>query len=556
MVPFASAFIWFRRNVLKLTIPRVCALILVLIAGTIYVPFLGNPLIFDDFNVVNGNTLIDLAFDYRLSPRWLAYATLAHTYALTEGSIPAMRWGNLLLHAATVVAVFTLLRELCLAVLDPSGADRQREIRTLAVASVGAALFALHPVAVYGVGYLVQRTIIMATLFMVLMLIAYLRWLMEGRRALWVWAAVWYLMSVLSKEHSVAAPAVALLLTFVLHRPSWALVRGLVPAFITFGTIAIWVTLKVKGVIGEMYEPYASDMVVDVDERLGNVYALSAVTQSFLFFKYFLLWVLPNVNWMSIDMREPLARSLWSWPYGIAAMTFLAYPLFAIYLVLRRGRAAIAGWILAVPWLMFVTELSTVRVQEPFVLYRSYLWFPLLGGLVGLAFYRCSVKWVATFVVSVLCVFAALSWNRLDSLSDTLRLWEDAARLLKRGDESGAARIYYNRGLELSKLGRREEAIAELDRALKLNPRQAFAQIHFTRARINYELKRYDEAMQDINTSIALDPKRSSLYFSRGSMLRREGKITAALDDFKKGCDLKDVMACYAYDQVKMSMPK
>lgn len=554
MVPFAGTYIWFRHKVLKVTQARICALLLAVIAAAMYVPFVGNPLVFDDFNVINGTSFIDIAFNFQFSPRWFPYATMAHTYALTEGSIPAMRWGNLILHAANVVAVFALLRELMVA--DTRIAEPDRNARALVVASVGAVLFAVHPVAVYGVGYLIQRTILMATLFMLLMLITYLRWLIQGRSVLWVWSAFWYLLSVFSKEHSVAAPAAALLLTFLFHRPSLPLVRRLVPVFAVYAAIAVCVTLMVKGVLGAIYEPYAAEMLAVADEGKSLTYPMSVLTQSYLFFKYYLLWVFPNVQWMSVDMREPLANSLWSWPYGIAALAFIAYPVVAAGLVLRGGRVGLAGWLLAFPWLMFATELSTVRLQEPFVLYRSYLWFPLLGGLAGLALYRLSEKWVAALVIPAICVFVALSWNRLDTMSAPLRLWEDAARLLQNGDEPGAARIYYNRALALSHLGRREEALAELDRVLKLKPKHALARIYFTRARINYDLKRFDEAMKDINISIALDPKHVSLYFTRGSMLRREGKTAEARNDFKKGCEMKDVMACFAYEQSETSAPK
>lgn len=530
-------------------------MLLAVIAGAIYVPFVGNPLVFDDFNVINGTSFIDIAFNFQFSPRWFPYATMAHTYALTEGSTPAMRWGNLILHAANVVAVFALLRELLVA--DTRIFEPDRNARALVVASVGAVLFAVHPVAVYGVGYLVQRTILMATLFMLLMLITYLRWLIQGRSVLWMWSAFWYFLSVFSKEHSVAAPAAALLLTFLFHRPSLPLVRRLVPVFAVYTAIAVCVTLMVKGVLGAIYEPYAAELLAVANEGKAITYPMSVLTQSYLFFKYHLLWVFPNVQWMSVDIREPLANSLWSWPYGVAALAFIAYPAVAAWMVLRGGgRVGLAGWLLAFPWLMFATELSTVRLQEPFVLYRSYLWFPLVGGLAGLAFYRVSVKWVAVLVIPAMCALVALSWNRLDTMSDTLRLWEDAARLLKKGDEPGAARIYYNRGLALSHLGRHEEALAEVNRALALNPKHAFAQIHFTRARMNYELKRYAEAMKDINISIALDPSRATLYFSRGSMLGREGKTDEARKDFKKGCELKDVMACFAYERYTTSTPK
>ena len=206
MLPFAGVYQWVRNDALKITLSRVCALILVVLVGVLYAPYLSSPLVFDDFNVIKRMDFLDYALHFSIAPRWLPYATLAHTDALTSGSIVAMRLGNLLPHAATVIAVFVFLRELVLAVVDRDASAKDRENHALIVAFVAAALFAVHPVAVYGAGYLIQRTTLMSTLFMLFMLIAYLRWLVAGRSALWIWSAIWYLLSVLSKEPSVMAP--------------------------------------------------------------------------------------------------------------------------------------------------------------------------------------------------------------------------------------------------------------------------------------------------------------------------------------------------------------
>lgn len=547
MLPFTEVWIWLRRDAFRITLPRIGALMLAALASVVYVPYLTNPLAFDDLVVVNGTSFLDYAFQFWLAPRWLPYATLAHTYALTAGSISVMRWGNLALHAATVIAVFVLLREICRAVLDKGLPDKERESSAFMVASLAAALFAVHPVAVYGVGYLIQRTTVMATLFMLLMLIAYLRWLITGRRALWVWSAGWYLLSVFSKEHSVMAPVVALLLTFLLYRPSLTLVRRLLPPFVVYTSIALLVIAMVKGLLGAAYEPMALDMMKDMQVDVRDAYALSVVTQATLFFKYLCLWVFPNVGWMSVDMREPLAAALLAWPYWAAALAFMLYPLLATGMVLRGGRIGIAGWVLAYPWLMFATELSTVRVQEPFVLYRAYLWFPVAGALAALALYRVKVRVTLVLGIVMICVLAPLSWNRLQSMSDTLRLWEDAAKLLVSGDEPGAGRIYYNRALALSEKGRKEDALRDMNRVAGLHPR--LAPVFYARALVKFDLKRYADAIQDLNAAIALNSNNAAIYYSRAIILKRLGREDDALKDIRKSCEMKYVVACFAAQQ-------
>src|SRR6266516_5967963 len=70
-------------------------------------------------------------------------------------------------------------------------------------AFMGAAAFAIHPVAVYGAGYLVQRTIVFATLFSLLSIVLFVRGLARGRYADALSAALMYSIAVLSKGHSV-----------------------------------------------------------------------------------------------------------------------------------------------------------------------------------------------------------------------------------------------------------------------------------------------------------------------------------------------------------------
>jgi tetratricopeptide (TPR) repeat protein len=516
----------------------------------VYAPYLKNAYVFDDLVLFNGLTIYDFATElWRTRTRWLSYATLAHSFILSDGSIVVLRLGNLLLHAANAVAVFVLLRELLGAPNDRGIKAANEPSQASRLALLGAALFAAHPVAVYGVGYLVQRSILMSTLFMLLMLITYLRWLNNGRNVLWIASAIWFLLSVFSKEHSVVAPAAALLLTLVLRRPSLDLARRLAPPFIAYAVIAVLVTLVAKGVLGTAYEVYAIDMLAgshgfDAERAAHDAYLLSVITQAWLFFKYLYLWMLPNPAWMSMDMREPIAGSLLSWPYWAAAVAFICYPLLAVRMAFKGGRTGIAGWALAFPWLMFIPELSTVRVQEPFALYRAYLWFPVFGVILPLAIERISPRMAALSVAVIVCAFVPLSWNRLASLSEPLVAWDDAAKLLVRGDEPGAGRIYYNRALALSAKGRREEALRDMDRVVILHPR--LAPTRFARATLLFALKRYREALDEVNIALDLDPGSSTYYFGRAAILGQLGRENDALSDIRKSCDLGNVIACAA----------
>jgi hypothetical protein len=307
----------------------------------------------------------------------------------------------------------------------------------------------------------------------------------------------------------------------------------------------------VKGLLGAAYEPLGAAMLADMqgidglDVRLA--YPLSIVTQSFLYFKYMFLWVYPDVTRMSIDMREAFAGTFTQWPYWAAGVCFVGYPILAIRLALQRGRLGLVGWLLAYPWLMFVTELSTVRVQEPFVLYRAYLWFPLFAALIPLALCRVGMRFAFGSVMAIVCILVALSWNRLFSLSDSLLVWNDAAKLLQNEDVPGALRIYYNRAQALSAKGRKEEALADLAVVIAKKPKQGA--IRFARARIYFELKQYPEALADLNASIDSGYAGAPAYFARAVTLKRLGREDDAAADMRKSCELGGAIGCYAMQQ-------
>ena len=550
--------------------------LLLLSVLTLYAGSLHAPLDFDDLDFFeNPEALLEFGHTYfSFDTRWLSYATFGWTLNWFGLDIFWLRLGNVLMHAANSIALFFLLRRLfqatlnhddenapALSALPLSGrigtglpVDGQSTPLPLAwLAFFGALIFALHPVASYGVAYLVERSILMATLFTLLMLFAYLEGILRGGRLWLLLAVVCYFAAVHSKEHSIAAPSMALALTFLIRKPSMALFRQIAPYFILTALIAATVLLNVKGVLGHAYEPNAKGMLglaaKNQELMLPNVYLLSIITQSFLFFKYLWLWLLPNPAWMSVDMREPFAMSFLSWPHTLGLIAFLIYPCIAVWLLFKRGSAGLLGFALLFPWILFLTELSTVRIQEPFVLYRSYLWMPgLFAALPVTVGYRrkggsvITAEWFASkrtlIFLGVACLsLIPLTLNRLNTFSTPLLLWDDAEKLVRnKQGVLGAERIYYNRGTLLGQLNRYEEAIADFDKVIAIFPRHELA--YGNRATANYFLGKYEAALYDYNNAIALNANNANSYYGRALTYRALGNFAAAQNDFRESCKL------------------
>ena len=237
-------------------------------------------------------------------------------------------------------------------------------------------------------------------------------------------------------------------------------------------------------------------------------------------------------------MREPFALSLFGW-HTLGLVAFLGYFCTAAWLLLKQGRMGLLGFALLFPWTLFLTELSTVRAQEPFVLYRSYLWMPGLFAVLPVVFGRLVPK-KAFILLGILCLLLIpLTLNRLDSFSSTLLLWDDAEKLVR--DKPGAygvERIYFNRGTELGQLQRYDEAVADFTKAIAANP---FDFIYGNRAAAYYSLGRYQEALHDYDRAIELNPDNPNSYNGRALTYRALGNFAAAQEDLSKSCALAGV---------------
>lgn len=434
----------------------------------LYGQFLWNPIVFDDLPFFTlDRSGVQPVSNFHFSPiklRSLPYATLAWGKDAFGLDMLHFRIENLLLHAAVAVALFSFLARLFDTLY---GARANSLFGSRALAFCAALLFALHPVAVYAAGYLVQRSLVMATLFSLLAMLAYLHGSVR-QKPLWLWACVpLYYLAVFAKEHVIMLPAVLLALTILLHQDWRAKLRERWRVFAALAAIALFVVAIRKGVIGSAYEIYAMEML-EVDNELN--YPMSVLTQSWLFFKYAGLWLFPNPDWMSADMREPFATSFAS-PYLAAFAAFLMWGAGAFWLLLRRGRTGLLGFALLFPWLMFMTEFSTIRVQESFVLYRSYLWAVGACAVIPLLLDALDKQMGRVVVAAVCLALFPISMDRLATFSHPLMLWDDAEKLVHgRDDLHGAYRIYYNRGTELVKADEYDYAIRDLKRAVFLKP--------------------------------------------------------------------------------------
>jgi tetratricopeptide (TPR) repeat protein len=480
---------------------------------------------------------------FKLDGRWFSYASFGWTFNLFGRDWFWLRLGNVLLHAATAAALFALLSRLFDAVLQPRPVHRW-------YAFLSALAFLVHPVAVYAVAYMMQRSIVMATLFSLVSLLLFLEGLQRRSHGWYVASALAYFVAVFSKEHCVMLPAVAAAIALLIRGASWKLVRELWLPFALYLAVAVLVTLKLKGLLGAAYEPFGEAAVRQLaeseravqghqDQPAGGraLYPLSVLNQATLFFRYLGTWLLPYPGWMSVDVRTAFPQQLGSGLHLAGFVAWLAYALVALALLVRGGRVGLAGLALAAPWLLALTEVSAVRIQEPFVLYRSYLWMCLLPAaipaLVGGLRPRTALALLGAIVLALLPPFA----ERLKTFSSEYALWDDVVR--KNAGAEGRPfvdRGYRNRGVALFHQERYDAALRDFERALALDPGSPLAWL--TRGTLFMRIADSEKALPDLERAAQLDPGSAEAFARRCVVLMRLARHDDALADCQRALEL------------------
>lgn len=515
-------------------------LALVLITVLLYAPFISSPPFFDDLNYFDHSAEI-IREGFLFAPRWLSRWTLGRTFEYFGTGPEAFRIGNLAIHAGVAIALFYLTRTL-LRIAKPA-------TDWSLFAFAGALLFAVHPVAAFSAGYIVQRTMLMTTLFSLLGWLAFVR-ASTGGRPMWLYVSVLcYLLACLAKEHAVTGYAVFLALLVWLQR-SDALVsektgmrRHFVFVFLLYSIVAGLVVAGKAGIFFVPYEPDVGYMMESMPIDKNLVYPLSVLTQMGLFFKYVFLWVVPNTSWMSVDMREPFAQTFSEWPYIAAAVVFCAYLTLSVALLWRGGITGLTGVLLLIPGLMFATELTTVRIQEPLVLYRSYLWMPVAYALAfAIALNRLDRKLVGFILVLMTAAFTLFTANQLFTFSSSVFVWDQAAEAAEgRSDLIGLDRIYHNRGLAYYDLGFADNAMRDYNKAIEIAPNIPTS--YLNRGALYYDLRKYPEALADFNHVLSMVPARNA-YMGRGLVFAALGDQIAAQREFSEACRRGMAQAC------------
>ena len=404
---------------------------------------------------------------------------------------------NVLLHLANTLLVWHLMRRLAV----PG-------------AWVVAAVFAVHPLHVESVAWVIERKDVLSGMFYLASVLVWLRFVEQSRRGWYVCSLVLYAAGLLSKSIVITLP-VALLLWHWWQRgrvTSTDLLR-LVP----FGVVGLAIT------VGDLLF-YWSGGDVPIDYSLTERTLIAA--RALWFYAGKLLWptnlAVIYPRW-DIRVADPLA-----WGYLVAAVA-LAVALW--HFRHQIGRGPLAGA------LFFVVTLSPVLgfvdygyMQYAFVADR----FQYLAGIgvmavvIGAVTYgvsRLSDVWqkgARVVAVMVIVVLGLLTWRQAGIYQDGETFWHHII-----AHNPQARNAHLNLGSALQKQGRYAEALAATRIAVEQRP--DYFKIHVLLGAVLSALDRFEEAEIHLRRAIALDPQGQGAHLNLGDVLYKQGRYAEAL---------------------------
>ena len=367
------------------------AAVLVIVVSVVYWPGLSGPFIFDDTHNIVDNRAIHVdqwdleaikeaaaAYGNRLPHRPVSTLSLALDYWLWDGEAFGFKVTNLVIHLINTLLVLVLAWQLLRSVSTQSG-----QSWPMWVAFVLAGVWAVHPLQVSTVLYVVQRMEMLAITFILLSLLTYVRgrWLMlAGRAGGWRWlalAGVCAALALFSKETGVLAPLFMLALELVIFRfgsESKADARALKIGFVTI--VSVYALVFLFWLVPRNFGPTAYALrFFTWDERL--------LTQLRVLPMY-MWWTLVPItdHYLFYYDHFPVSKS-WFQP-----VTTLLGGLFLVALVglgwLVRKSAPLAA--LGIAWFFVAHALSSNLVPLELVFeHRNYFsLFAVLLAVVGL----------------------------------------------------------------------------------------------------------------------------------------------------------------------------
>ena len=429
---------------------------------------------------------------------------------------------NVLLHLSNAILLFLVLRGFTGALLQ---------------SAMVAALFAAHPLHIESVAWVAERKDVLSTLFWVLTLGAYLRYVRGRTPGRFGVALLLFALGLTAKPMVVTLPFLLLLLDWWplgrFDRPhaagrhnlpltavsAVAVLLEKLP-FVVLAAASCWVTVLAQ----QRGAALVASEVLPLGVRLPNaVVAYGAYLVK-------TVWPVNLAVFYPYPVTPPAFRQ-WG-----SALAVLAGVTAFVFTRRRRHPFLLVGWCwyLGTP----VPVIGVVKVGAQFMADR-YTYVPLVGVFIAATWgvpLLCGALPRRKFVLAatagaVLAACTAFSWFQVGTWRDSATLFDHAIRAVP---DNWLA--HNNLGAVLANAHRAEEAASHYREALRIKPDYETA--HYNYANYLAGSGRIDEAVEHYREAVRLNSGYLEAYDNLGTVLLRQGKFGEAQAMFRRALEI------------------
>jgi len=484
---------------------------------------------------------------------WLSFMLDFELYGMNPGGYLLT---NLLLHIISTILLFIFLKN---------------ATNSIWRSALVAALFGIHPLHVESVAWIAERKDLLSTLFWMLTMLFYARYVKRPRWPGYIFFSLFFLLGLMSKPMLVTLPFVLLLLDlwplrrfdlfnknssekrFNHHKIVRAVLEKIPLIIIStlFSLIALYAQKSGQGIASLNAFPF--------NTRITNALLSYAGYLGKTFHPF------------RLAVFYPYEYHFYAWQIIISSLALISITLFSIYFIKRRPYL-ITGWLWYVGTL--VPVIGIVKFGGAFAMADRYTYIPLIGIfiiivwgahdiLVRTGFRKAFISAIAGIILLVLML---TSWMQVSYWKNSITLFSHALNVTKNNflahKNLGTAFINHGRidkafphfqeAINISPdnptahlnigtcflfYGELEKAITYFRKALELNPNYHKARVNLDRA-ISAQ-KNNDLAISIVTTAIQLNKKDPVLHFNLANLYKRRGKLKKAVFHYKQALALK-----------------
>ncbi len=425
---------------------------------------------------------------------WISHMLDVQVFGLDAG---AHHVTNVVLHAASALLLFVLLHRMT----DAPG-------RSWFVA----ALFAVHPLHVESVAWIAERKDVLSTLFWMLTIWAYLRYVSQPRAGRYLTVVLLFALGLMAKPMLVTLPFTLLLLDV------WPLgrlplrVREKLPLF-ALAIASSVITFVVQQQAGAVKQLVA----LPIGRRIAN--ALVAYVTD-----------IGKALWPGgLAAIYPYPESIAGWQVAVALVLLAAITALAIR-ARQRYPYVFVGWLWYLVTLVPVIGLIQVGSQP---IADRYTYVPLIGLFIIVAWgvpdllarwpWRINVLRAAAVLAIVACAVTARAQVR--HWRNSVALWEHALAVT-----TANYRAQGNLGHALAAEGRLDEAVRHYSEAVRIHP--GYAEAHNNLGLALATQGKIDDAIPHYAEAIRLLPDYFEAHSNLGAALAGRGRYADAINHF------------------------